>query len=1519
MVLDTKIFNRLPGTILKYPIPEKKQEKINKFNSHNNPAMNSYNLTNSKLIHGRNLSTISDDISKNKFNSKKKFYRSYINTNNHRILFGKKQRWKNIFAQIDKQKRSYKYGLKELLLIDPKLKLPKKTIEAIRKHIIYIYNQKEYGYKVAKEFKSIVVRYVDRIGKSKFDIGQIPGVEYKIRLKKDAKPFFAKPAQLEKAHEASIKEYIDTLIEYGILSKIESEWGSQAFVVINGDGSTRLVCNYIRINQCTEDLSYPTPSVPDILSEFHGKTIYSQIDITKAFFNIKVEEESRKYTTIVTKWGTYCWNVMPFGGKNCPATWALASDKVFKGCKDVIKYVDDIVIASKRTKKLSEAEQHLKAIEELFLRLKKYNLKIKISKCNFFVRKIKFLGCIITPEGRRPDDEYIRRLLKYKHPTTLKDLRAYCGAIEWISQHVYGLKKFMIPLRPLLKYKRKLSKNKWKNRAYSTSVKLDWKPIHQEAFENLQKIITECTILAHPNFNQKWYLYTDASDKYYSGVLLQKSTKDPTKYVIVDMFSKVFTGAAERDHITSKEIMAIIESIKKWHHYLYGRKFHISTDANNIKHLFNCVKTKKTNNAKHFRWVLLLQEYDFTVQHIPGIENKLADFLSRIDATALENHFQEGERDLRDIQAHKQFLQHVYAHTNQLINDSKKGYAEVNGILYYQDMVNEDYNCKNKLNIKFGNSGKLSTYFQFMIRNINRIYNNTPDNIHRMYTNYRVPQVVRKSKRLRNKVKKNYNVDRILEEKFDAAIYLTDEEEEEKSPIEITKDKSTKTKEEINSKVTEEVVTKVMDSLEDGITDPIEKLEEEITRTDPNAHSYTKTLSKYSKILEEADKLIEDEDNVNVLTNDISEKETKEDSAKTDPRKSNLSTLPSEPDGMSLEINIEPIKKGRQQWTPTTLKEVLKRPYYVKELLKEIGVKRTFSIEGIVHNQKRDPILNIISKYLADNDITEEIKTLTPRLIKDLKDGKFRIGKDNRHNLHVLQQFHQPTSKWLIVLPKYYRAAIIKHLHDGKLAGHGKLPDIKAKILRKGFIWPGYTIDIKDYINSCEVCTRSKPCNKNKGEMKLWKSRQFNECLCIDSMGPMPHSPSGNKYIINMIDRYSGYAVSAPAPTINAFQTVITLIIYWITKFGLPHALLSDNGSEYNNKMVNEICDIFGMKHKLITSYISSTNGTIERFNRTLTLGLRQIAAETNTNFTNEKIANWDLYLSYIAGAHNNKISRRTQCSPNELVFGRNITLPLDIEYRTQLTHEELYQGYINNLKNIQNKIAQTNLNKYDEKRVEEYNKNRHTSHHFINEKVLWYKGKYPPIGRKKYALRWMKDIYKIIDIWNNGNNVTIQNTSNGHIHNTNIKRIISYNDVFERIEREKKELEQRSNKSADITMKSIDTKEIEPKPITIISVSSNPDAEDKVNSTVLDPTIKLSQTDVSMKTAPHISDNSITATVKIPSIPSGNEDKGKVITKSTVFLNKKLLQLHNKKYKSNKMRNRRIQEYLKKLFKIKH
>ena len=1316
------------------------------------------------------------------------------------------------FANKKKDKQDFeKTALSHIICSDPTI--DKETISTIRAQIQDVYNRR--GFSTALKFKELLEKYIDRIGRTKFDIGRIQDIEYEIKLKQNYEPIVEQPKKLQPEHEQEVYEYLQLCLKYGIIRKATTQhpYGARVFVVVNGDGSTRLVCNYKPINQGTEDLSYPTPDVQDIISKFHGKTIYSKIDIIKAFFNVPVKESCKKYTAIITKWGKYEWNVMPFGGKNCPATWAMASDKVFHALKDVIKYVDDITIASRAENGKSEDDNHLDALEKVFERLVKYNLKIKISKCEFFKQKIEFLGCEITPSGRKPNDKYIKKILSFKHPQNLRELRAYFGAIEWISQHIYGLKKLMLPLRELLKHKGKKIK-KWNSHKYV----LQWEDRHQEAFLKIQQMIKNCEILAHPDFKKDFYIYTDASDLYYSGVLLQKH--DDGKFVIIDMFSKMFTPSVSRKHITSKEILAIIESIKKWNQYLYGRKFHISTDAKNIVYLFNRVNKGRSNNAQHFRWVLLLSEYDFDVQHIPGVENKLADFLSRINADKLLKA-EEGNvpidtlRKNRQFDKNKQFIQHCYYHTHSIKGDNHLDKEELGLDEYknlYQSIIKEKLGgIEHEL---YGNEQIFDDHLT-LLNNLSTT--ETPTNYlyqlltkQSYYAKYNEePEALYYFKHYNFPTKKKHNVHP------DNPNYMKNEDGHRRSgrlnkpiPYHSADDK-------LDKKIDRYAKYEKIHQSEKDFSEK----EEEIIREDPvlahQEREFRETNVVVEDIEEENDNqhLLEDVDHLHGNENEIilntppSLQNTNKNEQNNHAHPQQNEIKPKQPqsflDTQTLTADHETADSMSTQFEPRelpagdepedernipTMGQIIGTPLYCQEILRDRKTYyEQFTIQKLLRNQKHDSYMIIMRNYLEGKDVLNEAKTLPNYVWGQLKKGLYFISPDNE-----LILFKHKDGKEKIVVPSRHRAALISLYHESLLTHHCNKTHIEQKLTSDGWYWCGYSNDIQTYIEGCKVCRQARLPNQRKGEMKLWKCRAFNECICIDTIGPLQTTVSGNRYVQNIIDRFTGYVVSIPCPNISRWTTTWNLLNFWIAKFGIPNAILTDNGGEYVNDVINDLTKILEINHKTIIPYMSPTNGTVERFNRTMTLALRKIAIEKNINIVNRENACWDLFIQFIAASHNNKITRRTKYSPNQLVLGRNIRLPSDIEFgKTSFTSNqcEIYKFYVDNLRRLASMDAIATLDIYDEKRKAAYDETRRKHTHEVGDIVIWWRHKLPLFGRSKYK-NWWDGPYKIIEIWNNRKNVTLKNLKNGFIFNTNVTRIRDFNEAYKKqqqIEEEEK------------------------------------------------------------------------------------------------------------------------------------
>ena len=208
----------------------------------------------------------------------------------------------------------------------------------------------DWGMAAAMRLKRMLIKYYLCLSEHKFDFGTFNGLEYEIPLNEewDGKAIRRNsyngqsPGDLEWA-----AAWCDELVERGGFGALSRPLGCAGFVVTNNDGSKRLVIDYGPINKFTVPLSYPCPDINNVILGFQGMNCFSQFDITKAFYNIKVAEKDKEKTAFIMPFGAFTWKVMSLGGVRPPATWAIAADMAFRGVPGLKKYVDDIAVATK--------------------------------------------------------------------------------------------------------------------------------------------------------------------------------------------------------------------------------------------------------------------------------------------------------------------------------------------------------------------------------------------------------------------------------------------------------------------------------------------------------------------------------------------------------------------------------------------------------------------------------------------------------------------------------------------------------------------------------------------------------------------------------------------------------------------------------------------------------------------------------------------------------------------------------------------------------------------------------------------------------------------------------------------------------------------------------------------------------------------------------------------------------------------------------------------------------------------
>ena len=303
--------------------------------------------------------------------------------------------------------------------------------------------------------------------------------------------------------------------------------------------------------------------------------------------------------------GKWQFKRTPFGLSQAPAYFQLLIDKVLMGCSSfAMGYLDDIIIFSKTE------EEHLQHLEEIFVRLGKFGLKMKHEKCSFFKKHIQYLGHLVSEKGFELLPEKLESIRKMPAPRTAKEVKQFLGLIGYYQKFVQRFADISRPLTKLTHH----------------NVVFEWTDQCSKAFNHFRELLMESQILRYPDPKQGYILYTDASGIGWSGVLTQehldekgKSKNHPICYV-----SGQFRGSQLNWAALTKEAYAIYMSVQRLSFYVTDAEVTIRSNHLPLKKFLN----KQTMNSKVNNWAVELEQFRLHLEWIPGTRNLLADSLS---------------------------------------------------------------------------------------------------------------------------------------------------------------------------------------------------------------------------------------------------------------------------------------------------------------------------------------------------------------------------------------------------------------------------------------------------------------------------------------------------------------------------------------------------------------------------------------------------------------------------------------------------------------------------------------------------------------------------------------------------------------------------------------------------------------------------------------------------------------------------------------------------------------------------
>ncbi|XP_046742894.1 uncharacterized protein LOC124409358 [Diprion similis] len=395
-----------------------------------------------------------------------------------------------------------------------------------------------------------------------------------LQNEKDLQVLLKEHSSLFDAFKKEISEQLDDLEKKGVIELIDdNSWGTPLVPVMKENGKLRICGDYkTTVNKMIEDVKHPLPRIEELFAALSGGKLFTKLDFTNAYNQLEITEETGK----LLAWSTH-----------------------------------QVVTGRNET-------EHLKNLEEVFVRLSKAGFKLNLKKCVFFQPEIKYVGHVIDKNGLRKDPEKVKAMIEVARPQDASGVKAFIGMVNYYGKFIPRLSEVLAPLYAIQK-----------------ENTFNWSKECEKAFQTVKVELSSERNLVHFNPELPIKLVCDASKVGIGAVLLHilaDGSEKPFAYA-----SRVLQGAEKNYAVVQKEALAIYWAVKKFYQYLMGNEFILCTDHKPLTALFGEKKGISQMAAGRLqRWALFLSGFKYSFKYIKGVDNGAADGLSRLPRVSKE-------------------------------------------------------------------------------------------------------------------------------------------------------------------------------------------------------------------------------------------------------------------------------------------------------------------------------------------------------------------------------------------------------------------------------------------------------------------------------------------------------------------------------------------------------------------------------------------------------------------------------------------------------------------------------------------------------------------------------------------------------------------------------------------------------------------------------------------------------------------------------------------------------------------